>query len=237
MSNNRDEIRFLALFLDAPMQSWGVASKFDLRTTLPFPSRAALTGMIAAAMGIARDDRAQLAELGELAMTMIGFRDRSGLLLRDYHTVGGGKSAPRSQPATAGGKPRGTVISEREFLTDAKFGVVVSGAEAMLRRIETALHDPVWGIWFGRKSCVPCSPVARGVFGNEPAAFAALETAAGAALTVIWREASLTDPASDLYADKPVDFSTREFALRAIQREFLEMGEAADGADLSESSD
>ena len=42
----------LAFYIDAPMQSWGAASKFQYRETNPFPTKSALVGLIASALGI-----------------------------------------------------------------------------------------------------------------------------------------------------------------------------------------
>ena len=34
----------------------------------------------------------------------------------------------------------------------------------MLERVAEALRNPTWGIWFGRKNCIPAAPVCRGLF-------------------------------------------------------------------------
>lgn len=34
-------------------------------------------------------------------------------------------------------------------------------------QIGRALKDPVWGIWLGRKACIPTKPVFAGIFGSE----------------------------------------------------------------------
>lgn len=54
MSSNE---AWLALYFDAPLLSFGGECKFDRRETLSFPSRSAVTGLVAAALGVARDDR------------------------------------------------------------------------------------------------------------------------------------------------------------------------------------
>ena len=43
---------YLALYFDAPLQSWGYASKFDRRTTLAHPTRSGVIGLLCAAAGI-----------------------------------------------------------------------------------------------------------------------------------------------------------------------------------------
>jgi CRISPR system Cascade subunit CasD len=59
--------------------------------------------------------------------------------------------------------------------------VVLVGEAALLGRIADALANPVWGIWLGRKACIPTAPVLAGLLdsredalkiliGNEPIA-------------------------------------------------------------------
>jgi CRISPR system Cascade subunit CasD len=45
----------LLLRLAAPLQSWGVESKFDTRRTLGYPTKSGVIGLVASAMG--REDR------------------------------------------------------------------------------------------------------------------------------------------------------------------------------------
>ncbi len=65
---------YLALLLDAPMQSWGFASRFQRRTTGLHPTKSGVIGLICAAMGVAKgsdEERAMLPELAKLRMTSI----------------------------------------------------------------------------------------------------------------------------------------------------------------------
>ena len=41
----------LLLWLEAPLQSWGVDSRFGRRDTLPFPSRSGVLGLVCCATG------------------------------------------------------------------------------------------------------------------------------------------------------------------------------------------
>lgn len=45
----------LLLRLAAPLQSWGIDSKFDIRRTGREPSKSGVIGLICAALGIKRD--------------------------------------------------------------------------------------------------------------------------------------------------------------------------------------
>ena len=73
-------------------------------------------------------------------------------------------------PRTADGKVGGTALSYREYLTDVKFGVIVGGDAETIEALAAKLADPVWGVWFGRKCCVPASPVTQGVYGDKASA-------------------------------------------------------------------
>ncbi len=160
----------LAFHLDAPMQSWGASSRFQYRETDPFPSKSAIIGLIAAALGIdkhALDEAEHLAPLAALHFTAIRLPKAHDVTrFTDFHTIGGGYDKKRSAadkmsiPRKASGAPFGTVITRRSYLTDAAFIVVLEGdSEALLTQIQSALLDPVWGIWFGRKTCIPASPL------------------------------------------------------------------------------
>ena len=46
----------LLLRLKAPMQSWGVSSRFSIRDTGKEPSKSGVIGLFCAALGISRDE-------------------------------------------------------------------------------------------------------------------------------------------------------------------------------------
>ena len=155
----------LALLLDAPMQAWGHASRFERRTTALHPTRSGVIGLLAAALGIdkyAPDESAQLDRLAPLRITTITLprRDRRGELpivrVEDYHTVG-----PREGIRRASGNvdKDATVQTYRHYLLDARFGILLEGPSPLLSEIAAALRDPCWGVWFGRKCCLPATPL------------------------------------------------------------------------------
>lgn len=78
----------LLLRLAAPLQSWGVESKFDTRRTLGYPTKSGVIGLVASAMG--RERTEPLDDLNELK---IGIRvENEGRQIRDYHTANGEKT-------------------------------------------------------------------------------------------------------------------------------------------------
>lgn len=209
---------YLALYFDAPLQSWGYASKFDRRTTLAHPTRSGVIGLLCAALGVDRADTEGLRRLDALTVNVYAFK--MGSRLTDYHTVGGGydpKTESQKICRRASGGTGDTVQTWREYLESARFGVVISGNAALVAEMAAAVQNPKWGVWLGRKACVPASRLFEGVFGNEDDARAALCKAAkaeGVVRTV--REAATFEAGNDTVMDRPLDFAERRFAPRRI---------------------
>ncbi len=59
----------------------------------------------------------------------------------------------------SGAMNKDAVVTRRQYLLDARFGVILQAAALVLERVAAALQDPVWGVWLGRKSCIPAAPV------------------------------------------------------------------------------
>jgi CRISPR system Cascade subunit CasD len=156
--------RFVALRLEGPLQSWGFDSQYNRRNTGLMPTKSGIAGMCCAAIGLPRgsdEEKAFLIEFGKVKMTAIAI-PRVGVKkelpvrrMQDYHTVQNTK--------TAEGKIKDCHITHRQYLTDAAFGVILESDTAFMSRILTALADPKWGIWLGRKTCIPTTPVLAGI--------------------------------------------------------------------------
>jgi len=176
--------RYLALRLEGPLQSWGFDSQYNRRNTGLMPTKSAIAGMCCAALGWSRgsdEEREFITTFGAVRMTALAFprkgmkKDLPVRRLQDYHTVGGGYDP--NVPAERGhitvsaddGKPRAkngqslAVLTHRQYLTDASFGVLLEGDAVLLGEITAALADPKWGIWFGRKTCIPSAPLLVGL--------------------------------------------------------------------------
>ncbi len=147
----------LLLRLVGPMQSWGTTSRFDQRDTGKEPSKSGIIGLLAAAMGIDRENWVDLEPLTRLSM---GVRhDRPGMPKRDYQTAG---CAATNTIIKADGTQAkdGGVVSDRFYLADAAFLVGMECSDrSFLVRIHAALRDPVWPLALGRKSYVPSEPI------------------------------------------------------------------------------
>ncbi len=146
----------IMLRLEGALQSWGESSVWDNRSTEQFPSKSGIVGLLSCAMGMPRDSK----EIKELAESIaLGIRtDRKGSVACDFQTVQG---MPRV--LNAEGKPRGNIVAYRWYLQDSSFLVVLETTEQWRRKIQTALSDPEWCIYLGRKNCVPSRPVWDGV--------------------------------------------------------------------------
>ena len=206
----------LALLLDGPMQSWGHASRFERRTTALHPTRSGVIGLIAAAVGIDKhtaDETAQLSRFTSLNVTTLTLPRRNRraqeLLmqrLEDYHTVTGIRRASGKEDEDA------TVQTYRHYLLDARFGVLLEGPSALLDSIAAALRNPKWGVWLGRKCCLPASPLLVAPPGARAVVWSALLQRAGYSGTETEEqfdrilEVAATDSGADMIEDTPIAF-------------------------------
>lgn len=150
----------LLLRLVGPMQSWGTTSRFDQRDTGKEPSKSGVIGLLAAAMGIDRND--DWKKLEPLALLSMGVRhDRSGVLKRDYQTAGCAKGDTVIKAnGKQTGEDEGGIVSERYYLADASFLVGLEGNDrGYLERVHAKLKNPTWPLALGRKSYLPAEPV------------------------------------------------------------------------------
>ena len=139
----------LLLRFAAPMQAWGSDSKFNIRSTEGEPTKSGVIGMIAAAMGIQRNDDPK--KLEPLNALKFGVRvEREGKLLKDFHMVYEMK--------------KDSHVTERYYLSDAVFlAVLESHDENFLEEIAAALKAPVYPLYLGRRSCPPTLPIVLGI--------------------------------------------------------------------------
>jgi CRISPR system Cascade subunit CasD len=225
----------LAILLDGPLQSWGVDSRYQQRDTAAFPTKSGIIGLLAAALGIdkhAPNEATLLAPYVALRLTVLrspsGVPKRSGRLT-DFHTVGGGYDSAAgwqrlsiSRRATGG--PADTVITRRSYLTDSAFVALLEGDRTVLATAADALSDPCWGLWFGRKACIPAAPLAPTIEATPQAAFDALRRRFGLApcpLESFDRQVEKlpAEMASDAFyqPDQPKSFGNRSFVSRPIR--------------------
>jgi CRISPR system Cascade subunit CasD len=185
------ETKFLLMWLEAPLQSWGADSKFNRRDTVKFPTKSGITGLILSALGASGEQVELLLKLAPLKLTVISFvRSRQTEdsrrikiapepLLRDFHMVGSGYNdsdpwttmlIPKKSDGTkaVGG---GTKLTYRYYLQDARFATIVEIPSELSTTFSEALKCPVYDLFLGRKNCVPTDFIFRGVFDTENDAY------------------------------------------------------------------
>lgn len=164
----------LFLRLQGPLQSWGERARWSVRDTAPEPTKSGVIGLVACALGINQDEPIRALS----ASVQMGIRiDNAGIPLTDYHTIGGGAAEPmlltaEGKPKKSSGDPH-TEISLRDYLCDASFLAALQAEPGLIHQIATAVQNPVWVIFLGRKSCPPAQPVFAGT-GDYPTLSAAL---------------------------------------------------------------
>jgi CRISPR system Cascade subunit CasD len=203
----------LLLQLAGPLQSWGVSGRFAWRTTAPAPTKSGVVGLLAGALGRERD-----ADLSDLAALRFGVRaDQPGTRVRDFQTA--------HHAVTGQAMP----LSERFYLADAVFVAAVEGDDELVDRLHTAVREPHFLPYLGRRSCPPARPVELGVRGEDLTT--ALESEpwraspwygkrAGHSVDLdVFLETEPGERDAELQRDQPVSFDPRHrrYELRALR--------------------
>jgi CRISPR system Cascade subunit CasD len=177
---------YLLVTLSGPLSAWGEIAVGERRSSWPRPSKSAVLGLVAAALGYDRNDTAAHTALNDglhfavrVDSPVRSFggnakADSRLMPLRDFHTAEFPpqvlvKEAERevSRAPTRADHLRAIkanrerrvnpVLSERWYWIDMRATVALwpSGACAApaLSEIEAALHEPVFALYLGRKSC------------------------------------------------------------------------------------
>lgn len=167
----------MLLRLAGPAMSFGEQAAFTHRPTLPFPSRSAMTGLFASALGRPRHQALDPLPTGDGTshtfdqLTFTVRVDCPGTLWTDFHTSGGGRG-PEQGLRTSAGKYRpaseSTHVSWRQYLIGAVFTIAVQGPTPLLRVLADALEHPHYAPYLGRRSCVPTEPLVLTELVEEP---------------------------------------------------------------------
>jgi CRISPR system Cascade subunit CasD len=246
----------LLLRLKAPLQSWGVSSRFSIRDTGKEPSKSGVIGLLCAALGISRDEANLENEIFEkLVQLRMNVRVlREGVMQKDYHT------AQNVAKAAGGTKP--TELSDRWYLADADFLVGLESDDfTFLESLQNALKKPKWQLFLGRKAFTPMIPIyfREGVFQNESNKNLLTSPNLEKLLLKYEKELNLQSPrdqekqrliiepedgesGSEVRQDVPLDFAKRRFSLRRVRTDFftpekISEGEKEDEENLSDTDD
>lgn len=165
---------FLLFRLYAPLAAWGDIAVGEHRPSFAHPSKSAVIGLIAAALGLRRDQEEAQRTLAESYSFSVKI-DTMGGLLRDYHTI----QVPPARKGLIHPTRRSelafctlnTILSSRDYRTDAFYTVAVWGARDPLPygldQLVEALKKPVFTLYLGRKSCPPSLPLQPRVLCSE----------------------------------------------------------------------
>lgn len=168
-------MQYLLFQLYGPMASWGLPATGEARRSAGHPGRAALIGLLAAALGIRRDDTDKLNALGNSVQCAVK-QIASGMMINDYHTI----QAPsrdkkarwrtrRDELAYPNNKLN-TILSTREYCCDGYWRVALSAtadAAYTLEALAAALQRPRFSLYLGRKACPLGAPLAPAIISAD----------------------------------------------------------------------
>ncbi|WFW78877.1 type I-E CRISPR-associated protein Cas5/CasD [Citrobacter braakii] len=161
--------QYLVFQLHGPMASWGVDAPGEVRHSHELPSRSALLGLLAAALGICRDEEERLNDFNQHYAFLL-CASQEPRWARDYHTVQMPREVRKARYFSRREELRdpellSALISRRDYYTDAWWMVGVAmtpDAPYSLKQIREGLQHPVFPLYLGRKSYplgLPLAPV------------------------------------------------------------------------------
>jgi CRISPR system Cascade subunit CasD len=140
-------MKTLTLTLSAPIASYGNTPRMQHRLTQYAPTKSAIVGMIACAMGIPRDGSIEYLEAIDMCVLSVN----SGAIEQDFQTV-------RGAVTNDGGSDR-SAITTRHYLPDYCAEVEIAADGTLIDAIEYALKYPKWQLYLGRRAHVLDRPL------------------------------------------------------------------------------
>lgn len=214
---------YLILRLTGPIQAWGLPTFEGTRPSATFPGRSGLLGLLAACLGIKRNDRNGLKKLADsvrFAVRCDSHKEYCSGNLTDFHTV---KDA---REKFGGLKMHDTIITRREYLCDASFSVAVwvcsaDARDYTLMQLRDAVQKPVYTPYLGRRCCPLTQPLFHSVISADDPVRALADSVPGTG--VIYSEEGISGKERRLpVRDEPIINLPRQFASRmwfVIQQE------------------
>ena len=202
----------LLLRLAAPLQAWGADSKFETRKTNREPTKSGVIGLLAAALGLRRDESEGLARLTGLRF---GVRvEREGQLLVDYHTA-------KTQDE------KNSYVTYRHYLQDAVFLAGLESEDtALLLQLQDALQHPAFPLYLGRRSCPPALPLCLGLGSLQEVLQTEPPLCPGKLCRMVL-DADPQEPGAAVQRDVPVSFDPhhRQYGYRSARELWLTMSD------------
>ncbi|MBE7440781.1 MAG: type I-E CRISPR-associated protein Cas5/CasD [Spirochaetales bacterium] len=166
---------YLIFRLYGPLAAWGTIAVGEERPSFRFPTKSAIMGLCAAAMGIRRDADPEHIRLSQgLGFAVKTFE--SGSLLRDYHTIqtpgrAGKNSAPKvtRRQELSDRLNLGTILSSRDYYCDSLHDVAIWAKDSKLSLPELREHlqRPKFQLYLGRKACTIALPLKPEIIAAE----------------------------------------------------------------------
>lgn len=158
-------MNYLVFRLYGAMASWGEAAVGGDRPTATHPSRSAIIGLLAAAVGIKRSETERMKQL--IGSVKLAVKEESaGVLVRDFHTAQvpsfNKKAVINSRKDELSADKLNTVLSKRDYRCDGLWTVAIwldENASFELEQLSQALKQPKFTLYLGRKACPLAAPV------------------------------------------------------------------------------
>ena len=171
----------LLVRLEGPLQAWGDAAYDTRRPTRVFPTRSALAGLLASALGLTYRDAAITARLHDALRYAVRV-DRVGSVITDFQTaelattqagwtrwgIERREIANVTRTLQVRGRrpfPSATQILLKGYLADASFLAAMTlrpDAPVTLDDVASALRRPARPLFLGRRACLPSRPLLEG---------------------------------------------------------------------------
>jgi CRISPR system Cascade subunit CasD len=151
---------FLLFTLYSPLSSWGEIAVGEARGSWDRPSRSAVLGFVAAALGLVREERDGHAALDDGYGVAVRL-DAAGAPLGDYHTAQTvsaslvKKRRPSTRAELLATRDRETILSRRVYRQDALATIAMwarGEARWPLGDLADALRRPAFVLYAGRKA-------------------------------------------------------------------------------------
>jgi CRISPR system Cascade subunit CasD len=161
----------LIFHIAGPMCSWGESSVGNYRPTSSHPTKSAVAGILAASLGIDRNDSERQSSLySDYQYIVVSTGQETELI--DFSTVESSEEPneersilpPRSRELNR--DKRNTILVDRRYICNGYYSVIVipeSTPRYGLRELKDALEHPHYVPYLGRKSCPLAYPMCPSV--------------------------------------------------------------------------
>ncbi len=172
--------KFVVLNIKSDLQSWGYESLFMERTSLEFPTKSGILGLICSATGRGGEQRDFLSLFHNTKMDVFSLKETQWM--NDYQLIGAGYDNKDSYeksfiPNTISNVTMTAKELNKTYLVDQHFVIILEIDDSVVDEVIDGLMNPIWGIHFGRKNCIPNGKIFLDVFNDYEQAKFYIESA------------------------------------------------------------